>query len=50
VVRVGRSLAPAEVEALLAALDTLAYASNCPHGRPVSVEFTRGQVERMFGR
>jgi len=50
VVRVGRTLAPAEVEALLAALDTLAYASNCPHGRPVSVEFTRGQVERMFGR
>ncbi len=50
VVRVGRSLAPTEVEALLAALDTLAYASNCPHGRPVSVEFTRGQVERMFGR
>ncbi len=50
VVRVGRTLAVPEVEALLAALDTLAYASNCPHGRPVSVEFTRGQVERMFGR
>ncbi len=50
VVRVGRSLAPAEVDALLAALDTLAYASNCPHGRPVSIEYTRAQVERMFGR
>jgi DNA mismatch repair protein MutL len=50
VIRVGRALAPAEIEALLAALDGLAYATNCPHGRPVSVEFTRGQVERMFGR
>jgi DNA mismatch repair protein MutL len=50
VVRVGRSLGAIEIEALLAALDALTYGSNCPHGRPVSVEFTRGQVERMFGR
>jgi DNA mismatch repair protein MutL len=50
VIRVGRTLAPPEVDALLAALEGLAYATNCPHGRPVSVEFTRGQVERMFGR
>jgi hypothetical protein len=39
----------AEVAALLQALDGLTYGSNA-HGRPVSVEFTRGQVERMFGR
>jgi DNA mismatch repair protein MutL len=50
VIRVGRGLAPAEVDQLLADLDALAYGSNCPHGRPVSVEFTRGQLERMFGR
>ena len=50
VVRVGRALTAAEIEALLAALDALTYGSNCPHGRPVSVEFTRGQIERMFGR
>jgi DNA mismatch repair protein MutL len=50
VIRVGRGLGAPEVEALLAALDTLPHATNCPHGRPVSVEFTRGQVERMFGR
>jgi DNA mismatch repair protein MutL len=50
VIRVGRGLAPAEVEQLLADLDALAYGSNCPHGRPVSIEFTRGQIERMFGR
>jgi DNA mismatch repair protein MutL len=50
VVRVGRSLAPTEVQALLADLDALTYGSNCPHGRPVSIELTRGQLERMFGR
>ncbi len=50
VVRVGRGLETSEVAALLEALDRLTYGSNCPHGRPVSVEFTRGQIERMFGR
>lgn len=50
VVRVGRSLSTPEVARLLADLDALTYGSNCPHGRPVSVELTRGQIERMFGR
>jgi DNA mismatch repair protein MutL len=50
VVRVGRVLAASEIERLLVDLEALTYGSNCPHGRPVSVEFTRGQVERMFGR
>ncbi len=50
VVRVGRALTAVEVEALLADLDALTFGSNCPHGRPVSVEFGRGQLERMFGR
>ncbi len=50
VIRVGRALGTPEIEALLADLDALTYGSNCPHGRPVSVEFTRGQIERMFGR
>src|SRR5262249_16378787 len=50
VIRVGRSLTEPEVERLLPALGALAFGSNCPHGRPVSVEFTRGQIERMFGR
>jgi DNA mismatch repair protein MutL len=50
VVRVGRTLTAVEIGALLAALDALTYGSNCPHGRPVSVEFSRGQIERMFGR
>lgn len=50
VIRVGRGLTAGEVTRLLADLDALAYGSNCPHGRPVSVEFSRGQIERMFGR
>jgi DNA mismatch repair protein MutL len=50
VVRVGRSLQPAEVQALLADLDGHAHGGSCAHGRPVSVEFSRAQVERMFGR
>lgn len=50
VIRVGRALAAVEVDALLAELDALTFGSNCPHGRPVSVELTRGQLERMFGR
>ena len=50
VIRVGRGLTTVEAAQLLADLDALTYGSNCPHGRPVSVEFTRGQVERMFGR
>ena len=50
VIRVGRGLSANEVARLLADLDALTFGSNCPHGRPVSVEFTRGQVERMFGR
>jgi DNA mismatch repair protein MutL len=50
VIRLGRSLAEQEVAQLLRDLDALTFGSNCPHGRPVSVEFTRGQIERMFGR
>ncbi len=50
VIRVGRGLTTGEVTRLLTDLDALAYGSNCPHGRPVSVEFSRGQIERMFGR
>ncbi|MCC6848931.1 MAG: DNA mismatch repair endonuclease MutL [Deltaproteobacteria bacterium] len=50
VIRVGRGLAAPEAAQLLVDLDALTYGSNCPHGRPVSAEFTRSQIERMFGR
>ncbi len=50
VIRVGRTLQPAEVAGLLGDLDQLSHGSSCAHGRPVSVEFSRSQIERMFGR
>jgi DNA mismatch repair protein MutL len=49
-VRAGRTLAPREIVELLAALDRTEFKTNCPHGRPVHIEFRRGQIERMFRR
>jgi DNA mismatch repair protein MutL len=49
-VRVGRTLEPAEIHALLSDLDRTEFKTNCPHGRPVHIRFARGQIERMFRR
>ncbi len=49
-VRVGRVLEPAEIHSLLAELDRTEFKTNCPHGRPVHIQFARGQIERMFRR
>jgi DNA mismatch repair protein MutL len=49
-VRVGRVLEPAEINSLLADLDRTEFKTNCPHGRPVHIQFARGQIERMFRR
>jgi len=49
-VRVGRVLELAEIHALLAELDRTEFKTNCPHGRPVHIQFARGQIERMFRR
>jgi len=49
-VRVGQRLEPAAVRALLAQMDEVDINAHCPHGRPVAVELSRGQVERLFGR
>jgi DNA mismatch repair protein MutL len=49
-IRVGRSLDRAEIGALLADLDRTEFKTNCPHGRPVHIQFGRGQIERMFRR
>ena len=48
--RVGRVLAPREISSLLEQLDRTEFKTNCPHGRPVHVEFRRAQLERMFRR
>ena len=49
-VRAGRVLGQREIAELLAELDRTEFKTNCPHGRPVHIEFRRGQVERMFRR
>jgi len=48
--RVGRALEIAEIHGLLAELDRTEFKTNCPHGRPVHIQFSRGQIERMFRR
>ncbi|KIH76756.1 DNA mismatch repair protein MutL [Geoalkalibacter ferrihydriticus] len=50
VVRANQSLAPAEAQALLQALDQVVFKAHCPHGRPVQVRLTLGEVERLFRR
>jgi len=49
-VRAGRTLEQREITELLAELDRTEFKTNCPHGRPVHIEFRRGQIERMFRR
>jgi DNA mismatch repair protein MutL len=49
-IRVGRTLEEREIRELLAELDRTEFKTNCPHGRPVHIEFGRGNIERMFRR
>ena len=39
-----------EAGGTLADLDRTEFKTNCPHGRPVHIQFARGQIERMFRR
>ena len=50
VIRANRTLEKEEMEALLRNLDETEFATQCPHGRPVMVRFSRSQLERMFRR
>jgi DNA mismatch repair protein MutL len=50
VIRANRMLDVREMRALLADLDRTEFASQCPHGRPVLLEFTGEQLDRMFKR
>ena len=38
------------MRALLRELDQVEFATQCPHGRPVLVELSRDELERMFKR
>jgi DNA mismatch repair protein MutL len=43
-------LSPAEVAALCRDLEETSYNLTCPHGRPVSVNFSLNEIERIFKR
>ena len=50
VVRAGQSLSLHEMQELLRSMDQFALSSFCPHGRPVSVDLTFTELEKLFGR
>ena len=50
VIRANRKLEREEMRALLRDLDQIEFATQCPHGRPVLVELSRDELERMFKR
>jgi len=49
-VRAGDSLAPAELDALLALREHVERSSNCPHGRPTSIRLSIHELNKRFGR
>ena len=49
-VRAGASLVAEEMTAILRDLDTIPFAATCPHGRPVLVEWSRGEIARGVRR
>ncbi|HEX9443908.1 MAG TPA: DNA mismatch repair endonuclease MutL [Candidatus Binatia bacterium] len=50
VIRANRKLGREEIRALLGDLDRIEFATQCPHGRPVLVELSEEQLEKMFRR
>jgi DNA mismatch repair protein MutL len=50
VIRANRKLAMDEMRALLRDLDQIDFATQCPHGRPVLIELSRADLEKMFRR
>jgi len=50
VVRAGDLLSEREVHALFSQMDGIDYRAHCPHGRPVLLRLSVGELERRFGR
>ncbi len=50
VIRAGQALSIAEMKSLLEQMDEFPLSSFCPHGRPVSLEWTFDKLEKDFGR
>ena len=48
--RAGDAVSPEEANALLRALDNVDFAGHCPHGRPLVMRMTFGELERRVGR
>lgn len=49
-IRAGRRLAPAEMDALLRAMEGTPRAATCSHGRPTVLRLGEAELERLFGR
>ena len=49
-VRVGQNMGPAQMRALLQAMDQVDFSGNCPHGRPAFLVLSRSDLERWFKR
>ncbi|MEM6667055.1 MAG: DNA mismatch repair endonuclease MutL [Pseudomonadota bacterium] len=49
-VRAGRRLTAAEMNGLLRDMEATPGSGQCNHGRPTSIELTRADIERLFGR
>ncbi len=50
VIRANRMLEMHEMRALLCELDQIDFATQCPHGRPVLLQISRDDLEKMFKR
>ncbi|PKN69862.1 MAG: hypothetical protein CVU54_07455 [Deltaproteobacteria bacterium HGW-Deltaproteobacteria-12] len=49
-IKANSALSEEEVAALCRDLETAPFNATCPHGRPVIVNFSLGEIERMFKR
>ena len=49
-IRANQALTDVEIKKLLDQLDECENPSHCPHGRPTWIKWSKGEVERMFGR
>ncbi|MCW8085831.1 DNA mismatch repair endonuclease MutL [Sabulicella glaciei] len=49
-IRAGRRLNPAEMDALLRAMERTPRAATCSHGRPTFLRLGQGEFARLFGR
>lgn len=49
-VRAHDSLTPSEIEHLLRQMDQTDLSTNCPHGRPTFLQFSLGDLEKLFHR